>query len=599
MKFGATLSLLRKAFLLHQAICLLCLVPFAYGRPRHLVEKTIPDHFIPLPLDKQKLTGLLAAHMRANTEGLLENVNVPALLQVLRASGIAKPTVEREYPGRFLDASAGTYEYNQDLQLRSLMDRVAAALIAEVSKARSQSSRTMDAEDYAIARCDMLGLVNQYRVTGETGAFVAARTLADNVISTLSATQPAIDDRTAAMATAGLLEPLIQIYRFSGEMRYLDACKTIAAAMAPPSISAIRSQAELLSTLYALNGLVSLYQVTGEGSYFQNGVRAWEDIAANNLSVTGAPIGSGAATGQKAVENSGVDACNTIAWLQLTYRLMRITGDQSYGEHVERTLYNQVLAAQDPRNGNISPAVPVDGAKTFSSKLSGDSGRCVLAEAKALSLIPLLVWGQYETGIAVNLYSPGRAFFQLGKHGLVQIYTESNFPQTGQIQLHVEPSGKGQFQFPLRLRVPKWTSSFTVDVADLHLVGRPGEAVIVDRAWRSGDTVRIKLAMDLHVVPDLHGNSNAQNLVLQRGPQVLTLSQKLNGELDDLRAVSPTLTRNGQYQLFEYTGTIPRDWFGDQIYRIAGEYAGRKQDLLLVPFADAASYQTALRRKLD
>ncbi len=597
MKFRATLAFPKGAYLFRQAVCLLCLISLAYGRPRHVVEKTVPDHFVPLPLDKQKLTGLLADRMRANTEGLLEVADVPALLELLQTPEGAKPNVEREYPGRFLDASASAYEYNQDLPLRSLMDRVATGLMAELSKTSHQTAKPMAAENYTIARCDMQGLVNYYRVTGEDSAFLAARTLADNTLSTLSPKQPATDGRSVVLARAGLLEPLMQIYRFSGEKRYLDFGKVIAAGTTLPAIADIKSPGELVATLYGLNGLVDLYQLTGESSYFQTGLRGWTDIAANNLTVTGAPVISGSASAPKADLSVGVDTCNTITWLQLTYKLLRITGDQVYGQAVERTLYNQVLAAQDLRTGSVSPTVPLNGVKTFSSKLTGENGRCILAEAKALSLIPLLVWGQYETGIAVNLYTPGRAFFQLGKHGLIRIYTEGNFPQTGLIQLHVEPSGKGQFQFPIRLRVPKWTSSFTVDVAGLHLVGRPGEPVIVDRAWRSGDTVRIRLSMDLHVAPATSADTNAEYLVLQRGPQVLTLSRKLNEELPKLGDASPTPTRSGQYQLFEYTGDLPQNWIGDQVYRISGEYASKKENLLLVPFADAVSYQTALRKR--
>ncbi len=598
MKSGATLSRLRRAALLRQAICILCLIAVASGRPRQIVNKTIPDHFVPLPLDKQKLTGLLAQHIRANSEGFLKNIDIPGLLDLLQTSPGSKPGVEREFPGRFLDASAAAYEYNQDPQLRSLMNRVASALIAELSKTSSQANRLTSAEQYVIARCDLLGLVNYYRVTGETTAFLAARRLADSVIAHMGPTQVEASHRQLSIAAAGLLEPLIYIYRFSGDKGYLDACRAIAASAALPSFASIHSQAEFLPVIYGVNGLVDLYQVTGEQSYLQPGIRGWQDMATGRLSKTGAPLVFDAASEQN-VESQAVDACNTVGWLQLTYKLLRITGDQQYGEHVERTLYNQVLAAQDGRNGSISPAVPFNGTKLFSSKIGGDGGRCLLSEAKALSLIPLLAWGQYGTGIAINLYTPGRAFFQLGKRGLVRIYSETNFPQSGSVQLHVEPSGKGRFQFPLRLRVPNWTSSFTVDIADLHLTGRPGESVIVNRPWSSGDTVRITLSMDLHVTPAKGGSANEQSLVLQRGPQVLTLSRKLNGELSDLHNVSPTPTRTGQYQLFDYTGDIPSDWFGDQIYRMAGEYAGHKQDLLLVPFADAVSYQTALQKKLD
>ena len=43
--------------------------------------------------------------------------------------------------------------------------------------------------------------------------------------------------------------------------------------------------------------------------------------------------------------------CATVTWLQLTWELLRLTGEPQYGEELEHTVYNALLGAQDPPTG--------------------------------------------------------------------------------------------------------------------------------------------------------------------------------------------------------------------------------------------------------
>ena len=49
-------------------------------------------------------------------------------------------------------------------------------------------------------------------------------------------------------------------------------------------------------------------------------------------------------------ETSNVgEGCATVTWLQLTWQLLRLTGEAQYAEQLEHTVYNALLGAQDPR----------------------------------------------------------------------------------------------------------------------------------------------------------------------------------------------------------------------------------------------------------
>ncbi len=220
-------------------------------------------------------------------------------------------------------------------------------------------------------------------------------------------------------------------------------------------------------------------------------------------------------------------------------------------------------------------------------------GRCMLCVAKAIAAIPQYVWGQYQTGIAINLYTPGRASFNLEKHGTVQIYAEGSYPEQGHMQLHVEPSSRSPARFPLRLRVPAWNDDFQVTApAGLHLTGHAGDIVVVDREWKSGDTVTLSIALPLKAHRGLGAESNAT--VLQRGPQLLTLGKILNPGIADLGTAAIQALPGGQFQISDYDSDLPRSWTGDQVYSISGRSEGKALNLLLVPFADATTYRTNL-----
>jgi DUF1680 family protein len=242
--------------------------------------------------------------------------------------------------------------------------------------------------------------------------------------------------------------------------------------------------------------------------------------------------------------------------------------------------------------GGIAPGVALAGRKDFSSKLSADHARCMLSEAEGLTLIPQAIWGRYANGVLMNTYTAGRATVQLRRRGLVQIYSEGAFPESGEILLHIEPSHN--IQFLLALRVPDWTSSFIVDAPGQHLIGNPGELVTINREWRRGDRVRVSVAMNVRVLdsPD----EKTGRIALQRGPQVLALGKTLNPQIEDLSLMRLLPMTASSPKLSVAETALSATWYGDQVYRMEGEYEGKKQSFLLVPFADATNYQVWLGR---
>ncbi len=531
--------------------------------PQPAIVNAVSDIYRPFPPDQQKLGGLIAARMRANSEGFIEKIAT----EVANGSG-------KDETGTLLDAAVYAFEYSRDSQVNAVMVRFARKLMAAQGPDGYIGTRA-SADEWTVAdtfsqNADLLGLMNYYRVTGDQAAISAAIKSGNLLV------QERQKNSKKAAVFAGALEGTLQLYRYTDDNKYLTFCTAVAEAWLhekPPELAAT------FENLSVLDGLVDLYRISGDNTFFAAPLQSWTEMHASAFTLTGVPA-DGAQPDSKAFS-----ACTTSAWLRLTANLLRISGQAIYAEQLERTVYNQLFAGQDVRNGAVLAPVTWGGKKE-----PANSSACAANEVVGLALLPSLVWGRYGNGIAVNLYTGGRATVRLRRRGTTQIYSEANYPESGSISLHVEPDHPTHF--PLRLRVPEWTSKFTADIAGDHLVGKPGQFLTINRGWKRGDTVRISIEMDARVIPGVHEYS--KDVAIARGPQILALGKAFNPEIGDLNAVALESSASGQVVLSPIANSYTAIWMGDQAYSVNGVYNGQPRKLVLVPFAEARDYRVWL-----
>ncbi len=510
--------------------------------PQPVIINAVVDQYRPLPFENEKLIGLFAARMRANSEGFLEKIP-------------GHPTPETA--GQFLEAAANAYDYRHDPDLKVLLDRTATSIFSV-----PQAGNAPDV---------LPGLLAYYRVTGQPQALSRSRQIADLFLS-----------KKSAVRNGSMVEPLVVLFRYTGESRYLEAAKSLANRSLGDNAQsgATDDQASLARRLQLSAALVDLYRLTGDEIYLHPALAEWRSLQSKYVSLTGA-------VDFPADASSPASACSTVAWIQLTLELFRITGAPNYISELERTIYNQLLAGQDPRTGQVFSSVPLNGRKTLSS----DVKACDWDQVRAITLLPALFWGRYGNGISINLYTGGRATVRLRRRGTVQIYSEASFPESGHILLHIEPDHN--LQFPLRLRVPDWTSSFMVEFAGSRLAGKPGQYLTIAREWKRGDTVKIEIDLTRQIIAG--SGNHAGEIALKRGPQVMALGATLNPGIKDLSQAA-LITSGGAPSLMPTEGALLSNWVSDQAYTVEGEYSREPQRFTMVPFADALNYRVFLRR---
>jgi DUF1680 family protein len=516
-------------------LLLFAAIPLLADPPKPLSD-VVPDAFTPVPHDQQRLAGLFAIRLRANTEGFLEHISNKELLAEPGSAGL------------FLTAAANSYEYTGDAQLKSVMERVARALIAQRSSESNNNLTDPQADANVLA-----GLLTYSDQTGDDEAFAGARRLGDLIVS--SGAKPGVAGR------GFLLQPMLDLYRETGDKRYVDFCDRVAHATTA-------SGGNMLEALESSRGLLDYYRHTGDESFLRTVTGRWQS---ERGSLTGAPGASKTST-----------PCQTVSWFQLTLDLFRLTGQLQYADALERTIYNGLLAGQEPATGRIYESIPMQGSKEFARQPSA----CTVAEAVGLSQIPDAVWGRLGRDIVVLTYSPGHATVRLRRRSSVQIYTEGNYPETGDVLIHVEPNR--ETRFALRLRVPQWCDKFAVAVGGTRVTGKPGNFVTLSREWRKGDTVRLTMQIPTITRQD---SSKPDLVALQRGPQILVFESKLNPDVanwasltlrsDSTASVAPT-ARNAK---------MPFSAIAERAFEMPASYNGKEQNILLLPFADATSYR--------
>jgi DUF1680 family protein len=589
-------------------------------RPEPLIAEQVAERYTPLPFEAQQLGGLFAERMQVNVEGRLLHIDEQAFLAPFvnrDTTGHFDAAWAGEHAGKFLDAACNVLRYNQHADLARIAGRVAKALAATQGPdgylGTYPAARRWTGWDVWVHKYNLIGLLSYYELTADPAVLHTCRRMGDLLAGTFGDAPGRRDIVKAGehigMAATSILEPMCRLYRFTGDARHLEFCKYVVRAYEQPHgpriVSALlrsgsvylTANAKAYEMLSNFNGLVDLYRLTADQKLLDAVLRAWEDIGRQQLYRTGTvsamehfqPEGR-----LLSLQSSNVgETCATVTWLQLNWRLLRLTGQARFGHEIERTVYNHLLAAQDVSNGNISYYTSWTGQKEFTDAVLC----CVSSGPRGISLLPQLVWALGKDALIINLYTPGRVSFKIGEIP-VEVTSETAFPVDGHVALTVKT--QRATQLTIRLRVPDWATTFAVRTGDRTFTGIPGQMLDVSRSWQGSSTMDIQMDMPTRV---WSGSPNYPDYVsVQRGPQVLALEQTLNPAVPYLHRTALLDSSNAALRK---AATVPVGWSGRQVYEADGlvglpdnsdQLRFEQRTLRLVPFADAHAGSVWLTR---
>ena len=316
---------------------------------------------------------------------------------------------------------------------------------------------------------DLLGLLTYYRFVGSHTALDCSVKIGDLLINTFGEGKRSI--RSAGthmgMASTSVLEPMVLLYRATGNQKYLDFARTIVKSWdekdGPRIIATLQEKRpidqvgngkayEMLSNLV---GLCELARATGNISYLDTAKRAWDDVVKHELYITGSAsyyehFHAGDDLPNQMGKNVG-ETCVTVTWMQLSQQLLRLTGEAKYASEFERSEYNHLAAAQLPDGSAWCYYTSLQGKKPYTTETccclsSGPRGMSIIPETTYMTTmvdgVPYVVVNTPETSSATLLVA--------GKQ--VKLELTSDFPMSGRKSLKV--TATSPLRFGIKIRHP-------------------------------------------------------------------------------------------------------------------------------------------------
>lgn len=205
----------------------------------------------------------------------------------------------------------------------------------------------------------------------------------------------------------------------------------------------------------------------------------------------------------------GSETCDVAGYVWSQVCLLQVTGDGRMADRLERAFFNAGPATvsrdfkahvyfQSPnRFVNASPDFPHGPRAGGGAYQRTHSPLCCTAALNRI--VPWYVthlWmATYDNGLAAVSYSPCTINALVADRVPVTISCQTGYPFDDTIQMSVEPAREATF--PICLHIPGWCQSPSLEVNGAGVsASRDAKGFVrVNRNWKPGDTVRLRLPM--------------------------------------------------------------------------------------------------------
>ncbi|KFY28870.1 hypothetical protein V493_02721 [Pseudogymnoascus sp. VKM F-4281 (FW-2241)] len=423
---------------------------------------------------------------------------------------------------------------------------------------------------YYVVHKLMAGLLDVWRHIGDTTARDVLLSLAGWVDARTSKLSTVEMQNMLATEFGGMNEVLADIYHQTDTTQWLTAAQRFdQAAVFDP----LAANQDTLSGLHANTqvpkwiGAIREFKATGTTRYRDIAQNAWDMTVKTHTYAIGGNSQAEHFHGPNAIaeylDEDTCEACNTYNMLKLTRELWVMDPSTvSYFDYYELALMNHLIGQQNPSDshGHITYFTPLNpggrrgvgpawGGGTWSTDYDSFwccQGTGVETNTKLMDSIYF-----YESSaLYVNLFAPSE--LKWTQRGLTVTQT-TTYPVTDTTTLVV--NGTSDEDWEMRIRIPQWSTGAEVSVngEKQDISTESGTYAVLARSWSSGDTVTVRLPMQLRTVP---AQDNEKIAAIAYGPVILSgnygstsLSSSPALTLDSISRSSElafTATANGQ-----------------------------------------------------
>jgi len=524
-----------------------------------------------------------------------------------------------EYWGKWFASAALAYAYQPTQAHRDVLDKALRDLMA--TQTPDGYIGTYD-EQHHLGIWDvwgrkyvLLGLLAGYDQTGEQAVLEAACRAADHLIAEAPPGKVNLADTgidvLKGLAPSSILEPMVLLDRRTGLRKYMDFARNIVAQWTEPTCftsTGLRLVEEALAgtppvrigspkayeMMSCFEGLCELYRATGEPRLLEAVTRFAKSIRSTERMIVGScsnqELWCDGARTQSEILEQPLETCVTVTWMKLCCRLLELTGEPVWADELETSLFNALLAAMTPAGDWWTYYTPLVGERVPSHSQHADVGLscCVANGPRGLLLTPRWAVMSATDGLVVNLYAPLTAEMPLSDGTRVRITQATDYPQTDEVSLVIEPPQPRRFT--LRLRIPAWSRQTALSANGESVPCQSGTYARIDRTWSPSDRVTLKLDLRGRAIP---APSGAPQLALMRGPVVLALDNRLV-EPQDV-SVRLVVDAEGYVALAPATGKPQEVWMAFDVpfeVRPSHFFNHRQIRLAMCDYASAGNRQS-------
>ena len=443
-----------------------------------------------------------------------------------------------EFFGKQMRGAALVYEYAKDEELYEILTDTVKALLTKQDELGRISTYTVEKEfhgwDMWSRKYVLVGMLYYLRICKDEALkapiIEACKKHLDYILSKIGKEEGKIEITATSswwgcVNSCTILEPTLEIYKLTGEKRYLDFAEYIISlgGCSDCNLIDLALNSELYPYQYPVTkayemmsfyeGLVAYYEVTGEKKYLDAVVRFMDKVEESDVTIIGCSGCTHELFDHSAVmqteyhENIMQETCVTVTWMRVNRRLFELTGDAKYMNRFEISGYNALYGSLNTEmnkqmsmftkeyleGGVFESYSPLymnkrgRGLGGFCSFASGGYNGCCLAiGACGIALMPLSAVMQNNEKVFVNMLFDGEVVVKDKDGKEVQLCFQSNYPAKGQATLTV----KDECSLALYIRNPKWCESMTVN----------GEAAsqeyyVLNKRFRAGESIEVCMQM--------------------------------------------------------------------------------------------------------
>lgn len=221
------------------------------------------------------------------------------------------------------------------------------------------------------------------------------------------------------------------------------------------------------------------------------------------------------------------ETCSTAYLIRWLDTMLQFEGKSIYGDIMERSIYNGLFAAQSPDGRRLRYYSPFEGPRIY---FDGDTYCCPCNFRRIIAELPGMIYYRRNDGLAINLYSESSAVLDIEKDVSLEVNQVTDYPNSGDVVISLSPSKP--VEFPLYLRIPRWceTASILINENETKMTARGGSFFMVNRKWKAGDKVRLKMPMSLRLIKGR--KSQLGRVAVMRGPMLFCLNPERQENFD-------------------------------------------------------------------